>query len=141
MFGSDRGELRAMYAEAWQRRRAGRPLTSLQTQIADVIAEHPEYHEALSPDESARDYAPDGGRTNPFLHMGLHLAVRDQVATDRPQGIRGVFERLAAAEGSAHAAEHRMIDCLAEALWQAQRDGTAPDEAGYLERLRSLPGR
>ncbi len=141
LFGNDRGELRAMYADAWQKHQAGSPLTPLQTQIADVVAEHPEYHAALAPDETDRDYTPDGGRTNPFLHMGLHLAVRDQVATDRPAGIRGVFERLAAAGGSAHAAEHRMIDCLAETLWQAQRDGAAPDEAGYLERLRDLAGR
>lgn len=49
-----------------------------------------------------------------------------------------MFEALAARLDDAHAAEHRMIECLAEALWEAQRAGTPPDEAAYVERLRRL---
>ena len=66
--------------------------------------------------------------------MGLHLAVRDQIATDRPPGIRQAFDGLAQRMGSAHDAEHRIIECLAEALWEAQRAGRPPDEQAYLER-------
>ncbi|MGH8224284.1 MAG: DUF1841 family protein, partial [Woeseiaceae bacterium] len=76
----------------------------------------------------------------PYLHLGLHLAIRDQVATDRPPGIRALFERLAAAAGDAHAAEHGMLECLAESLWEAQRAGIMPDEKRYLEGLRRLDG-
>jgi hypothetical protein len=70
--------------------------------------------------------------------MGLHLAIREQVSTNRPAGITEVHARLAARMGSAHEADHRMLEVLAEALWEAQRAGKAPDEAAYLERLRTL---
>jgi len=40
-----------------------------------------------------------------------------------------------------HAAEHAMIECLGEALWQAQRSGRAPDEAAYLAALHRIPVR
>jgi len=85
-----------------------------------------------------RDYAAADGETNPFLHMGLHLSIREQVATDRPAGIAAVFQSLLAATGDRHAAEHRAVDCLAEALWNAQASGTVPDERAYLESLRRL---
>jgi hypothetical protein len=84
------------------------------------------------------DYTVEGAETNPFLHMGLHLGIREQIATNRPAGIRAVFEQLAARDGDAHTAEHRMIDCLAEILWEAQRAGRPPDEMRYLENLRQL---
>jgi hypothetical protein len=86
----------------------------------------------------ARDYTPEEGETNPFLHMGLHLGIREQIATNRPQGIAQIFNNLARQLGDPHAAEHQMIDCLAETLWEAQSRTTAPDEQQYLERLRRL---
>ncbi|WP_405222549.1 DUF1841 family protein [Lentisalinibacter sediminis] len=138
LFGQDRDELRRMYAEAWQKATASRPMSALEAQIADVVAAHPEYHDALAEPRLARDYTGADGAANPFLHMGLHMALREQVATDRPAGVRAVFEGLAARLGDAHEAEHRMIECLAESLWEAQRAGTAPDESAYLERLRRL---
>jgi hypothetical protein len=133
-------DLRRMYAEAWRKRREGLPTEPLEAQIADVIAAHPEYHAMFEQAESVldRDYTPEGGQTNPFLHLGLHLAIREQVATDRPPGIRAIHARLAGRHGDAHGAEHAMIECLAEALWQAQRGGTAPDEQAYLEALRRV---
>ena len=135
-----RDELRRVYVEAWRKRRAGLPIEPLEAQVADVIALHPEYHAALERSEDAlgRDYTPEGGQSNPFLHMGLHLAVRDQIATDRPAGLRQAFERVAARLGSAHEAEHRIIECLAEAMWEAQRSGRPPDEAAYLQRVLRL---
>lgn len=135
-----RDELRRVYVEAWRKRRAGLPVEPLEAQVADVIALHPEYHAALerSEDMLARDYTPEGGQSNPFLHMGLHLAVRDQIAIDRPAGLRKAFESLAQRVGSAHEAEHRIIECLAEAMWDAQRSGRPPDEAAYLQRVLRL---
>jgi hypothetical protein len=135
-----RDELRRVYMEAWRKRRAGLPSEPLEVQVADVIALHPEYHAALERGEDAlaRDYTPEGGQSNPFLHMGLHLAVRDQIATDRPAGLRKAFESLAQRIGSAHDAEHRIIECLAEAMWDAQRSGRPPDEAAYLQRVLRL---
>lgn len=138
LFGQDRDELRSMYAEAWRKARESLPLSPLEAQIADVVAAHPEYHDALAGDGLERDYTGGDGASNPFLHMGLHMALREQVATDRPTGVRAVFESLAARLDDAHAAEHRMIECLAETLWEAQRAGAPPDEQAYVERLRRL---
>lgn len=136
---SSREELRRRYVVAWQRRREGLPLEPLDAQIADVIAMHPEYQAMLEdPDALKFDFTVEQGQVNPFLHMGLHLGLREQLATNRPAGIAQVHARLAHKLGSPHAAEHRMVDVLAEALWEAQRAGRAPDEALYLEKLRKL---
>jgi hypothetical protein len=136
---SSREALRRRYAAAWQRRCEGLPLEPLDAQIADVIALHPEYHAMLEdPEALASEFTVEQGRSNPFLHMGLHLGIREQLATGRPPGIGQVHARLAARLGDAHEAEHRMIEVLAEALWEAQRAGRAPDEAAYLQRLQRL---
>lgn len=137
IFGQDRNELRNMYTAAWQKHCDQQPLTPLEDQIAQVIAEHPEYHQAVGGDLS-RDFTIAGGETNPFLHMSLHLGIREQVATDRPTGIAKIFRRLANQDGDAHTAEHRMFDCLAETLWDAQRRQQPPDDQDYLQRLRGL---
>jgi len=137
IFGQDRTELRRLYFEAWKKHRDGAALSALEAQIAQVVEDHSEYQQAVA-DDLERSFTVEAGETNPFLHMGLHLGIRDQVATDRPAGITGVFRQLAARTGDAHDAEHRMIDCLAETLWEAQNANQPPDEARYLERLRRL---
>jgi hypothetical protein len=138
IFGQDREELRSMYGDAWRKAQAGKVLSPLESQIVQVIEDHPEYVDAVLGDDPGEAFTPAGGRTNPFLHMGLHLALRDQVATDRPPGIRAAFAAIAARAGDRLAAEHAAIECLAEALWEAQRNNTAPDDQAYLERLRRL---
>lgn len=137
IFGHDRDELRKMYADAWQKHCDKQLLTPLEAQIAQVIDDHPEYHDAIDSDLD-RDFSVERGQTNPFLHMGLHLGIREQVSTNRPAGIAALFKALANRVGTSHDAEHRMIDCLAETLWEAQSKNTPPDEAAYLERLRNL---
>src|SRR5262245_467608 len=130
---SSRDSIRRAYIDAWRKRRAGLPLEPLEMQIADVIELHPEYHSALEDTEVAqREYTPASGQSNPFLHMGLHLALREQLATNRPTGIVGAFQALVRRLGDTHEAEHRAIDCLAEALWTAQRTGMPPDQSAYL---------
>ena len=151
LFGADRDALRLAWARAWRRRREGLPLEALDAALADVVDLHPEYQpllEKLSPgaagegsDDLGRTWLPEDGESNPFLHMGMHMAIREQVSTDRPAGIRRVHEQLTKAAGDRHVAEHRMMEALGEALWQAQRSGTAPDEQAYLEALIALSGR
>ena len=138
--GQSREQLRQMYLEAWRRYSARLPLEPLQAEVAAVIAEHPEYLPVLESGEEALtiDYTPEGGRQNPFLHMGLHLAIREQVATDRPAGIAQIHAALSRRLGDTHAAEHAMLEPLAEVLWEAQRCGRMPDEQRYLERLRGI---
>ena len=138
IFGQDRSELRKMYADAWKKHCDKSPLTPLESQIAAVVEWHPEYHDDVTSEVLDKDYSPDAGKTNPFLHMGLHLGIREQVATNRPPGIREVFSTLTVKTGDAHDAEHQMIDCLAETLWEAQGQNSAPDEQKYLERLHNL---
>jgi len=135
-----RSNLRRVYVDAWRKHLESRPMEPLEAQIADVVAEHPEYQHWLRCEETSleRDWRPERGEANPFLHMGLHLAIREQVATDRPAGVREAFERLASRTGSAHEAEHLLLECLGTALWEAQRAGLPPDERAYLERILEL---
>ena len=139
----DRSGLRRLYVEAWRKHRAGRPLEPLEHQIVTVIEQHPEYHALLEDEAEAlgRDFTPEAGQSNPFLHMGLHLAIREQAATDRPSGIAAIRIQLAERLADSHEAEHRMLERLAEALWLSQRTGQPPDEDAYVESLREMLGR
>ncbi|HHH42999.1 MAG TPA: DUF1841 family protein [Gammaproteobacteria bacterium] len=142
MFGQDRNQLRAVYVEAWKEYRQGKPLNPLQIQIVAVIRQHPEYQGLLENSDQAlgRDYLPENGETNPFLHMGMHLALQDQVSTDRPAGIRALYERLQAGTTDSHTLQHKLMECLAEMIWQAQREGELPDEQRYLDCIGNLAG-
>jgi len=134
-----RSDLRSMYLEAWRKHRAALPMEPLEAQIADVIVEHPEYHALLNDPHAAlaKDFNPDSGQGNPFLHMAMHLAVRDQIATDRPAGIRSAFEKLLKRRNRLDA-EHAIAEHLTEMIWQAQRSGMPPDEQVYLRRIQKL---
>jgi hypothetical protein len=136
--GHSRDALRASFRDAWRKWCERRPLQPLEAQIAEVVARHPEYHALLQDGEGWSAFAADGERENPFLHMSLHLALQEQLATDRPNGIAAIHARLASQMNSPHAVEHRIMTVLADVLWEAQRGGRAPDEAIYLERLRRL---
>src|SRR4030095_7280354 len=104
-------------------------LSPLDKQIVSVISEHPEYRVIIeSAASDLANYSPRSGQLNPWLHMGLHLAIREQVATNRPAGIAEVHAKLSRKAGDAHEAEHLMLEVLAEELWEAQRNGKAPDE-------------
>ena len=137
--GQSRDQLRETYRAAWRRFKQQHTLSPLDKQVVAVISEHPEYHvivESLAADLA--NYSPRSGQLNPWLHMGLHLAIREQVSTNRPHGIADVHAKLSKHLGDAHEAEHRMLEVLAEQLWEAQRGGKTPDENAYLERLRGL---
>ena len=139
MFDSaNRDELRKAYSDAWRKHLSGSPLTPLEAMIADVIGAHPEYQTIVADADSARSFEPSraGAGANPFLHMGLHLAVREQIGLDRPPGVRELHGRLAARLGDSHRAEHVLVDALGETLAAAQRSGRPPDEAHYLEIAR-----
>jgi hypothetical protein len=140
MFGQDRQQLRRFYYQSWQKQQQQQPMEALERMIAEVVSLHPEYH-ALLADEAQgldKDYTPEMGQTNPFLHMGLHIAIHEQLGADRPVGIRQAYQKLLHRTQDAHQTEHLIMDCLGEALWQAQRDGKAPDEAAYLQRIKQL---
>jgi Domain of unknown function (DUF1841) len=133
-----REQLRQTYADAWAKHLAHSPLTPLEAMIADVIGVHPEYQGLVSDPNAAREFEPGAAASaeNPFLHMGLHLAVRDQVSVDRPPGIRDLHRLLQARHGDWHRAEHALVEALGQTLWQAQRSGRPPDEGHYLALAR-----
>ena len=139
LYGSDRDDLRRSWVDAWSKSRAGQPLEPLERLLAEVVSEHPEHHAALeSPDALTREFPPEAGRSNPFLHMGLHVAIREQIATDRPPGVRRLYVELLPRFADTHRLEHALMECLAQTLRDAQRAGGVPDEARYLSRVRRL---
>lgn len=139
MFSQNRQQIRQMYFDVWAKMTMSSPLSSLEKVIASVIELHPEYHALFSkPDKLDQDYFVEHGETNPYLHMGLHISLHEQVQTNRPAGIRDIYQQLLIKTASQHDADHLMIECLAESLWQAQKQGAAPSEADYLASLRAL---
>jgi len=105
-----------------------------------VLLRHPEYHSTLEQSEATRerDYFPETGDTNPFLHLGMHIAIEEQLSIDQPSGIRGLYQKLLSQHPDEHALQHYMMDCLGEMLWQANRQASAPQETVYLDCLRRL---
>lgn len=138
MFQS-RDEVRQVYLGVWHKIQQNLVLEPMEALIADVIEIHPEYHALLagSDDIKQQEFTPGQGQTNPFLHMGMHITLREQAGTDRPPGIKLVHQKLVSKQG-AHEAEHAMMECLGQTLWTAQRNNQPPDEAAYLDCLKKL---
>lgn len=134
MFDPSRDQARNFFIGAWRKRVGGKVLTPLEHMAADVIALHPEYHAMLEdPDALAREFLPDSGQINPFLHLSLHLAVEEQLSIDQPPGLRAAFARCQLRRGNRHDALHDVLECLGEMLFNAQRSGRPPDGAAYVE--------
>ena len=138
MFNPSREQVRSFFFDAWRKYREGRPLEGLETVAIDVVLLHPEYHYVLDdPDRfSDRDYTPEDGQANPFLHLSLHVAIEEQLAIDQPPGIGAEFERILAGRGDRHDALHVVLECLGEIVWKAQAVRAVPDGKEYLECLR-----
>ena len=138
MFADDRKQARAVFFRAWQHHRRQLPLEGIEKIIVAVAMRHPEYHALLeNPDtHEDRDYPPEAGAANPFMHLSLHVAIEEQLSIDRPPGLRACYRALLEKFGDEHEAHHRMLDCLGETLWRAERDRTPPSDSDYLECLR-----
>jgi hypothetical protein len=143
MFTPSRDQVRRFLVDAWKKRCEKLPATPLETMAADIIALHPEYHDLLKGDDEAlqREWTPEHGETNPFLHLSLHLAIAEQLSIDQPPGIRAIHDSLAARHGDRHAALHDILDCLGETVWRANRDNAPPDGQAYLECLKRAASR
>ncbi len=139
MLVQDQPSARKYFIDVWNKHSASDALQPIENLILKVILAHPEYHALLRDREEAlsRHYTPEGGETNPFLHMAMHVAIEEQLLVDRPAGIAGIYTDLRGRCPNYHAAQHEMMDCLVEALWQAQRTHALPDERRYLECLKN----
>lgn len=140
LFTQDRIRTRQMFRQTFTKHKSGETLEPLEKQIATLLDEHPEYHALLTGEDEIldKDFTAENGSENPFLHLSLHLALREQVGTDRPAGIASITRSLLLKHGDGHVVEHLMIERLGLCLWEAQRQGKAPDELAYLESLRQL---
>ena len=140
MFVKDRKDARSYFLTVWEKFNNKQPLGALEQLILDVILAHPEYHELLKQGDGSLefDYSPDAGGINPFLHMSMHIAIKEQIDTDRPAGIRELCRNLLNKMGDQHEMEHKIMDCLGESLWLAQRNNCMPDELAYMESVRAL---
>lgn len=138
MFAPSQNDVRRFFCDTQRKRRDGLPLIPMEALAADWIAQHPEYHAELDDLQAALAavYDVESGRTNPFLHLSMHLTITEQVAIDQPRGIKQAFELLAAKRGSAHEAQHEVMECLGEMVWASQKSGLPPDGESYLECVR-----
>jgi Domain of unknown function (DUF1841) len=138
MFAPSQNDVRTFFCQAWAQHQAGAPLEPMATLAVEWMSRHPEYHADLADLEAALAavYTVDEGRTNPFLHLSMHLSISEQCSIDQPRGIRQAVELLAAKRGDLHAAQHEVMDCLGEMLWASQRSGQPPDPHAYLDAVR-----
>ena len=137
MFNPSREQVRRFFCDAWKKHINRLPLVGAEVTAADIAARHPEYQGLLIDANAAvdKEWLPEGGAMNPFLHLSLHLAIHEQVSIDQPPGIRMAFEQLRARMDS-HDAEHVLLECLGETIWRAQREGKPMDALAYVDAVR-----
>jgi hypothetical protein len=138
LFNPSRDEVRQFFFDTWAKFKKQQALSALEAMAVEVMQMHPEYHPVLDTPERYLDqaYFPEMGETNPFLHMSLHLSLLEQISIDQPPGIAGIYGALLQKSGSALEAQHDLMDCLAETIWQAQRSGQPPDSEAYLNCMQ-----
>jgi hypothetical protein len=143
VFQPSQNDVRRFLCETWRKQRAGLPMDAMESQIAPWLDAHPEYEADLSDVDAALAavYTVEAGRTNPFLHLSMHLSIAEQVSIDQPSGIRAAVQRLAEQRGSLHAAHHDVMECLGEMVWASQRSGLPPDGQSYLEAVQRRASR
>ena len=142
MFNPSRADARRFFFETWAKYRSQAPLEGLERTAIEVILLHPEHHALLDDPQRNldRDFSPESGTVNPFLHLSLHLAIAEQLSIDQPCGISAAYGELITRSASEHDALHVLLECLGETVWRAQRDRAAPDEAAYLDCIRRNSG-
>ena len=141
MFNPTRDQARLFFIEAWGKLGRREVLTPLEAMASDIVGLHPEYHAQLEAEDAVeREFPPEDGQINPFLHLSLHLAIEEQLSIDQPPGIRALFDAACVRHGERHAALHDLLEALAETVWAAQRERRAPDGVAYLARARQLAG-
>ena len=138
MFQPSQHDVRSFFCETWRKQREQLPLSAMEATAADWITQHPEYLDELAdlPAALAAVYDVEADRTNPFLHLAMHLSITEQLAIDQPSGIKQAHALLARRLGSTHAAQHQVMECLGEMNWASQRSGLPPDGERYLECVR-----
>ncbi|MEO7390671.1 MAG: DUF1841 family protein [Ramlibacter sp.] len=138
MFNPSQPDVRRFFCAVHAKSHGGQPMDALETLAGQWLQEHPEYEADMADADAAVARAYDGqdGRSNPFLHLSMHLSISEQSSIDQPRGIRQAVELLAARLGSLHDAQHEVMDCLGQMLWESQRAGRPPDGESYIDCVR-----
>ena len=136
MFSTDRSKQRKFLAEAWEKYNSNYLLDPLEEQLAKIIENHPEYQDIIKNIDT--EYFPEQGKTNPFLHINLHLSLQDQLSLDQPKGIKKIYNDLLKKVNDTHQVEHIMMDHIAEMIFNSQKYGKPMDLEYYLRSLKSL---
>ena len=137
MFDPSRDQARQFFVESWRKHKSREVLTQLEIIASDLVSHHPEYQPLLEdPDAVQKDFSPEDGQVNPFLHLSLHLAIEEQLSINQPPGIREAFEQCQAKRGDRHAALHDVLEALGETIWRAQRQGGPMDALAYVDAVR-----
>ena len=141
MFDPSRDQARQFFVESWRKHKSREVLTQLEIIASDLVAHHPEYQPLLEDTDAVqKDFSPEDGQVNPFLHLSLHLAIEEQLSINQPPGIREAFEQCQAKRGDRHAALHDVLEALGETIWRAQRDKAPLDGREYVEAVRKRAG-
>lgn len=142
LFNPSRDQVRQFFFDTWSKFKHQQPLSGIEQLAIQVIQMHPEYHTVLDAPEryQQQSYFPEAGETNPFLHMSLHLSVLEQLSINQPPGITAAYQKLLEKHQDTHAAQHAILDCLAETIWQAQRTQQPLDAMAYLACIQGQCG-
>ncbi len=137
MFGQDRNAMRKVFFEAWKKHQAQEKLEAMESILVQIISLHPEYHSLFENEKNLlRDFPATSGGPNPFLHLSLHLAIQEQLSLQQPAELTSLYQQLIKKHADAHVAEHEIMECLSEMIWQAQRNQKMADENQYLDCIR-----
>jgi hypothetical protein len=134
MFNPSQADVRRFFCTVYAKARSGQAMEAIETLASQWIDEHPEYHADFADVDAALQSMtqPEAGRTNPFLHLSMHLSISEQCSIDQPRGIRQAVELLTHRRNSLHDAHHEAMDCLGTMLWESQQAGRPPDGESYI---------
>ena len=138
MFQPSQADVRKFFCAVFAKWHTAQPMDALETLASQWVAEHPEYHADFANEAAALEkmYDVEDGKTNPFLHLSMHLSVSEQCSIDQPRGIRQAVELLTARRDSLHDAHHETMEALGKMIWESQRSGRPPDGQAYIDAVQ-----
>lgn len=134
MYTNNRDTYRQTFANTWQKHLKGTTLDAVESELLAVILLHPEYHSLFdSAQKEKQEFIPE---ENPYIHMSLHMAIREQIRMDKPLGTKEIYNNLQKIKQNPHEVEHIMMTVMAKLLWESQQSGVMPNDDTYLCKLR-----
>lgn len=135
LYSKNRSEQRAFLSNAWVKFQNNEDLDPMEFQLVEIIKIHPEYHHLIQTTDA--EYFPEHGQVNPFLHINLHLALREQLSINQPIEVRLAYDSLLEKIKDPHEVEHTLIDCIAEMIFSAQKNHSSFDYENYKRCLNN----